>query len=541
MFTSFRIEEPEELACRIEALPLPNSVFDLLADTIQRCGAAAAWHFVDDGITRTWAEVLEAVETAAAAFADIGIGKGTHVAVMAWNIEEFPITWLALSRLQAVMVPVNATYTTREVEYVLQTSDAAFMVLEEEFLSHLGGLEKVRLPRSNIIVIGEQRTDGTRSWRHMMDKARGKTAPDIQRHRDQLLNLQYTSGTTGFSKACMLSNDYWLCLGYASTGIFATDFKRFYCGSSFYYMVGQRILLNAMISGGCILYPKRPGAKRFMPDVAQYDCDYCAMFEMVYKQPPRREDSEHKLKLVSIFAFGAENHARFVERFDVFGQEFYGMTEIGGGTYVPAHRLGEMTGSGSCGVPAPYREVMLADGDGRPVPPGQAGELCGRGRGLLQGYYKNPEATADAFRGDWFRTGDLARVDERGFYYIIGRTKDMVRRSGENIAAREVESVLRTMPQIQDAAIVPVPDAYRGEEVKVYIQLAKGILPEECPPDTIAEYCIGRLASFKVPRYFEYRDSFPLTDSQRVQKKILLAEKSDLRVGAYDRQDQIWR
>ncbi len=135
----------------------------------------------------------------------------------------------------------------------------------------------------------------------------------------------------------------------------------------------------------------------------------------------RRKASSCELKLVSIFAFGAENHARFVERFNVYGQEFYGMTEIGGGTYVPAHRLGEMTGSGSCGVPAPYREVIFADDDGNPVPPGQAGELCVRGCGLLQGYYKNPEATADAFCGDWFRTGDLARVDGRGFYYIIGR------------------------------------------------------------------------------------------------------------------------
>ena len=541
MFTSFRIEEPEELARRIEALPLPTSVFDLLADTARRHGSSPAWSFIDCGVTRTWAEVLEAVETAAAAFAAIGIGNGIHVAVMAWNIEEFPITWLALSRLQAVMVPVNATYTTREVEYALRTSDATFMVLEGEFLSHIDGFEKVCLPRSQVIVIGEDRPDGVQSWRCMMDEARGKTAPDNQRHPNRLLNLQYTSGTTGFSKACMLSNDYWLCLGYASMGIFATDLKRFYCGSSFYYMVGQRILLNAMISGGCVFYPRKPGAKRFMPDVARYDCDYCAMFEMVYKQPPRPEDSQHKLKLVTIFAFGAENHARFVERFDVYGQEFYGMTEIGGGTYVPAHLLGEMTGSGSCGVPTPYREVMLADGDGNPVPPGQPGELCVRGRGLLQGYYKNPEATAEAFCGEWFRTGDLARVDGRGFYYIIGRTKDMVRRSGENIAAREVESVLRTMPQIQDAAIVPVPDAFRGEEVKVYIQLAKGTLPEECPPEAIAEYCVGRLANFKIPRYFEYRTSFPLTDSQRVQKKVLLAEKSDLRVGAYDRQDQTWR
>src|SRR5690606_34932816 len=101
----------------------------------------------------------------------------------------------------------------------------------------------------------------------------------------------------------------------------------------------------------------------------------------------RRKASSCELKLVSIFAFGAENHARFVERFNVYGQEFYGMTEIGGGTYVFAHRLGEMTGSGSCGVPAPYREVIFADDDGNPVPPGQAGELCVRGRGLLQGYY----------------------------------------------------------------------------------------------------------------------------------------------------------
>lgn len=541
MFTSFTNETPEELKSRVEAMPLPNSVYDLLHETAQRYGSAPAWNFIDSGVTRTWAEVLEAVETAASAFAEIGIGQGTHVAVMAWNVEEFPITWLALSRLQAVMVPVNATYTTREVEYALQTSDATFMVLEQEFLPHIAAMEQVSLPMSHIIVIGEDGPSGARSWRRMMEAARGKTAPETQRHRDQLLNLQYTSGTTGFSKACMLSNDYWLCLGIVSTAFFATDLKRFYCGSSFYYMVGQRILTNAMYSGGCVFYPRKPGAKRFMPDVVEHDCDYCAMFEMVYKQPARPEDSAHKLKLVTIFAFGPENHVKFVERFDVHGQEFYGMTEIGGATYVPAHCLHEMTGSGSCGVPTPFREIMLADSDGNPVSPGQAGELCVRGRGLLQGYYKNPEATAEAFRGAWFRTGDLARIDERGFYYIIGRTKDMVRRSGENIAAREVESVLRTMPQIQDAAIVPVPDPYRGEEVKVYIQLAKGIRPEECPPDVIADYCASRLAGFKIPRYFEYRDSFPLTDSQRVQKKVLLAEKSDLRVGAYDRQDQIWR
>ncbi|MGY0777577.1 class I adenylate-forming enzyme family protein [Azospirillum argentinense] len=541
MFADFRTEEPDALARRLETATLPDSVFDLLAQTAARHPDAPAWRFIDDGVERSWGKVLAKVETAAAAFAALGIGPGVHVAVMAWNREEFPIAWLALSRLQAVMVPVNATYTSREVEYVLKTSLAAFLILEAEFLPHLDALETVSLPPSSVIVIGDGALGGHRRWQVLMDEAQGRRAPSTPRSADAVLNLQYTSGTTGFSKACMLTNDYWLCLGCSSTEFFATDLRRFYVGSSFFYMVGQRILLNAMVSGGCAFFPRKPGAKRFMLDVAQLECDYCALFEMVYKQPARPSDAHNALKLATIFAFGPESHADFQRRFDVYGQEFYGMTEIGGGTYMPAHRIAEMTGSASCGVVAPFREAMIADEDGNPVPTGATGELCVRGRGLLKGYFGNEEATAQAFRKGWFRTGDLARVDSSGYHYILGRTKDMVRRSGENISAREVEVVLRTLDGIQDAAIVPVPDDYRGEEIKAYIQLAPGVDPSTCTPARIADHCGRHLAAFKVPRYYEYRDFFPLTDSQRVQKKHLLAEKPDLRVGAYDWQDKIWR
>jgi acyl-CoA synthetase (AMP-forming)/AMP-acid ligase II len=541
MFTSFRIEEPDTLARRLEAAPLPNSIFDLLAQTAERHGDAPAWSFIDAGIERTWSQVLERVEATAAALSSIGVGQGTHVAVMAWNCEEFPLTWLALARLQATMVPVNATYTTREIEYILETSRASFIVLEDAFLHHLDGLEKTTVPDANVIVIGTDSPARGRSWSKLLDETRGRRAPEIRRDINQVINLQYTSGTTGFSKACLLTHEYWLCLAISSTAFFATDLKRFYVGSSFYYMVGQRILLNAMASGGCAFFPRKPGAKRFMPDVARLECDYCALFEMVYKQPPRPEDAHNKLKLATIFAFAPENHEDFQRRFDVFGQEFYGMTEIGGGTYIPAHRLAEKTGSGSCGVAAPFRELKIVDEGGRPVATGSAGELYVRGRGILQGYFGNPEATRDAFEDGWFKTGDLARADAEGFYFIVGRTKDMVRRSGENVAAREVEAVLRTMPDIQDAAVVPVPDPYRGEEIKVYIQLAPGSDPLSCSPQHIFAYCEARLASFKVPRYVEYRESFPLTDSQRVQKKYLTAEKPDLRIGAYDREDKLWR
>jgi crotonobetaine/carnitine-CoA ligase len=422
----------------------------------------------------------------------------------------------------------------------LRTSSATFLIIERELLTHLKRIDSLAVPRANIIVLGEP-VPGLRHWHELVTGATGRRAAATPRSPDRLLNLQYTSGTTGFPKACMLTHDYWLCLGLSSNEFFATELRRFYVGSSFYYMVGQRIFLNAMASGGCAFFPSKPTARRFMLDVAEHECDYCALFEMVYKQPSRPSDRDNKLKLATIFAFAPDNHADFQRRFNVYGQEFYGMTEIGGGAYMPAHRLRDMSGSGSCGVAAPFRELMIADDDGTPVPTGGIGELCVRGRGILTGYFGDSKATQEIFREGWFRTGDLARRDKDGFYYIVGRTKDMVRRSGENIAAREVEAVLRSLSDIQDAAVIPVPDDYRGEEVKAYIQLAPGVDPTSCTPERIIEHCCTRLAAFKVPRYIEYRKAFPLTDSQRVQKKALLTEKPDLRVGAYDRQEKRWR
>lgn len=545
MFNRFIPEDPAHQRARLEAAELPDSLYDLLLQTVARHGDAPAWHFIDSGVKRTWRGVLEGVDRAAAALYSVGIRPGSHVAVMAWNCEEFALAWLALARLQAVIVPVNASYTAHEVDYVLETSDATFFILESEFLPVASRPEAPRIGSAAMVVIaheaGVKAPAGMHLWQDIMEDAEGKTAPAIVRIRDNVINLQYTSGTTGFSKACMLTHEYWLVLAISSSAFFAADLQRLYVGSSLFYMVGQRILLNAMVSGGCAFIPRKAGAKRFMPDVSRYGCDYCALFEMVYKQPPLPGDGDNALKIATIFAFAPEHHRDFERRFNVHGQEFYGMTEIGGATYVPAAKLAEKSGSGSCGIAAPFRELIVVDEQGKQVPVGEPGELWVRGRGMLQGYYRNPEATAEAFQDGWFRTGDIAKVDADGFFYILGRMKDMVRRSGENISAREVEGVLRSMPEIQDAAVIAVPDAYREEEVKVYIQLAPGSTPESIAPDTIIAWCKPRLASFKLPRYVEYRDTLPLTDSQRVQKKVLRLEKPDLRVGAYDVQEKVWR
>ena len=151
------------------------------------------------------------------------------------------------------------------------------------------------------------------------------------------------------------------------------------------------------------------------------------------------------------------------------------------------------------------------------------GELLITGPGLFKGYYNNPNATVEAFCGEWFRSGDLARRDENGYFYIVGRKKDMVRRSGDNISAAEVEQVLMSHAKIESAAVIGVPDLDRGEEVKAYVVLVSGENEQTLPPDEIEKFCLERLASFKVPRYIEYRESLPRSSSGRVQKHILKA------------------
>jgi acyl-CoA synthetase (AMP-forming)/AMP-acid ligase II len=201
------------------------------------------------------------------------------------------------------------------------------------------------------------------------------------------------------------------------------------------------------------------------------------------------------------------------------------------------HKLDKRT----CGVPAPFRETRIVGEDGRECPVGEAGELQVRGRSILLGYYKRPDANADSFDGDWFRTGDLFTVDEDGYYSIVGRIKDMVRRSSENISAREVEAVLHELPEVEEAAVVPVPDPLRKEEVKAYIKLKPGVDRKGFSLDALFEHCRKNLAAFKVPRYVAFIDEYPRTPSDKIAKSKLIAATDDLRKDSFDRVDATWR
>jgi crotonobetaine/carnitine-CoA ligase len=195
-----------------------------------------------------------------------------------------------------------------------------------------------------------------------------------------------------------------------------------------------------------------------------------------------------------------------------------------------------MTGSGSIGIPVPEVELRLAGDDGADVPAGATGEVMMRGPGMFRGYLNRPEATEQAMPDGWLRTGDLCRQDERGFLYFMGRKKDIIRRSGMNLTASEVEDALRAHPMILDAAVIPVPDHERGEEVKAYLLLADGKTEADLPGEKVVEFCADRLAWYKVPRFIEYRAAdFPRTPSMRVRKEVLKAERPNLTEGCWDR------
>lgn len=523
----------------IEREPLPPSLGALLDQLADEVPNRQAWHFFESGERITYGELRRQVDKLANGLAAIGVSRGTHVGVMLPNVPALPLTWLALARIGAVMVPVNVRYTAHELEYVMDDSEARFLVIDAQFLPAVEALRRRPGFDAGMILHGGV-APGLRSFAAAMS-GRNEAYRGAAPGQDDLLNIQYTSGTTGFPKGCMLTHRYWLTVGKVHAHCDAQDYERILITLPFFYMTGLWQFVMSLYQRACVHVAARQSASRFMDWVRKHEIDFCIYPALAYKQPRSPQDSEHKVKRANIYGFPPGDHAGLEQRHDFYAREGFGMTEIGAGMIVPLEAA-DMVGTGSCGIPAPFRECRVADENGRTVPIGTVGELLVRGPGIMKGYYRKPEANQGAFWGDWFRTGDLFRQDERGYFYILGRTKDTVRRSGENIAAREVESILLELPEIAETAVVPVPDELRGEEVKAYLVLQPGLTQNDLPPEKVIRHCEGKLAIFKIPRYLEYRTTpLPRTESGKISKPPLLREKADLRSSSWDRVDGIWR
>jgi crotonobetaine/carnitine-CoA ligase len=231
--------------------------------------------------------------------------------------------------------------------------------------------------------------------------------------------------------------------------------------------------------------------------------------------PADPQDSEHVVRVVQCSAIPKALHRELEERWGVPWYEAFGMTETGADLRVTDRDHDELVGTGCLGQPVSYRQVRIVDAAGQPVAAGETGQIALTGPGMMDGYLDDPAATAAAMDGGWFHTGDLGRMDGRGRVYHVGRLKDMIRRGGENVAAREVEEILLTHSAVRLAAVCAVPDEIRGEEVKAYY------VAGHATPGELAEYCRARLAAFKVPRFWQPEDDLPRTDSQRVAKSRL--------------------
>ncbi|MCC8949395.1 acyl--CoA ligase [Bradyrhizobium sp. Arg62] len=517
------------------------TVAQLVSKRARTHGSTIAIDVFDRGERATYFEMDRSSNKYAHALHAFGMRKGDRIGVMLPNRIEFPILWFALAKLGAVMVPINMRYTPREIEYVFSDTQAKFAVVDESAWSAFSAMEPwpQDLATERAIRVGEPSDGAATTFDDLLRGVDDTPVEDNIRPND-LLNIQYTSGTTGFPKGCMLSHDYWGVSSYQGV-CWEQPYEKYLSAQPFFYVDPPGHLLKSYRQGGTLYLAPQLSSSRFIGWVKQHRIEWCQFNQLVARQAEAGdEDGATCLKQTLNWGWSPDSVRKFRKRFQVLTQDAYGMTEIGFGTRM-TNELDELADSGSVGIRAPFRELRLMNEDGSPTPVGDIGELWVRGRGIFKGYWNRPEANAALFEGEWFKTGDLMRRDELGFHWLVGRTKDMIRRSSENIAASEVEMVIRELPEIADVAAVPVGDEKRGEEVKIYVELNKGTTPDNLAVERILKYARAHLAAFKVPRYIAFTPTLPRTTTSNKVLKRELMSVSDPFADAYDTEEKRWR
>jgi crotonobetaine/carnitine-CoA ligase len=353
-------------------------------------------------------------------------------------------------------------------------------------------------------------------------------------------NIQYTSGTTGFPKGCLLTHRYWVQMGIgASELIGITKEDRVVTAQPHSYIDPQWNVVVSLLMGCELLILDGFHPSTFMRDVAKHRITvfYClgVMPTLLLKQPPSAHDRNHALRAVHCSAIPLDKHAEIETRFRAPWFEAFGMTETGINSGVLVKDHDELVGTGCIGNPTSYNEVAVLDGEGRELGPRMKGELVFRGKGFMNGYFRDPEATSTFFKDGWAHTGDLAELDEEGRIYFRGRLKEMIRRGGENIAPGEIEEAVSSHPSVLECAVRGVPDPDFEEEIKAYVVLNEG---KSLSAEDLIAYLTGRLARFKVPRYIEFRKDLPHTPSERVAKHLLEKDAESWRLNTVDMRDQ---
>ena len=536
---------PNQDACEFPA----EAVLDLvtaLRRAATRWPDRAALVFDETGERLTFAALAARVDRVAATLAGIGIGSGDRVGIMLPNRAEWPLAWLGLARIGAVMVPINTGYRTVDAGFVVQHAGVRAIFTVQDLVPLLVEVRADGGTEFEILCIDGNAGGDALDFPALVDAHARDAPPAVEIDSHTLVNVQYTSGTTGEPKGCMLSHSWFMRFAWRVAvlhdGLDETD--TILTSQPFHYVDPQWNLAVALLSGATLVVLDRFHPTTFWRKVREHRVTwfYClgVMPKLMLNTPPSPLDRAHSVRRVLCSAIPRTDHAAIETRWGVPWYEAFGMTESGLDVAVELADHDETVGTGCIGTPMPGREARVVDANDRPVPAGTAGELVLRGVGLMDGYYRNPAATADAFRNGWLHTGDVVRGDERGRFHYVSRMKDMIRRSGENIAAAEVEEVIMRHPGVRLAAVLAVENDLRGEEVMAYVVLGEGVPREGVSPAVLSAFCAERLARFKVPRYWTYRDDLPRTPSERIRKEALRKERHDPTVGAWDRVENQW-
>jgi acyl-CoA synthetase (AMP-forming)/AMP-acid ligase II len=505
--------EIDALREELVSTEMPQSLVSFCAEQAQAYGNTTAIDYFQLGIRLSYRDIHIRSNRIAANLLAHGYRKGAHVAVMLPNSPASVLVWFAIMKIGAVIVPVNTAYGGKELDYLINQSDAQALIIHEGLLP---ALEDMRA-RPDLLgipfVIGDADAGSLEEGAELdhFDPGYPIVATD-------LANLQYTSGTTGFPKGCMLTQDYWLLLSHSIAAMHRSyGSSRLFFWAPFFYMDGQWSFLSAMAVGGTAIIASRMSLTNFLDWLREHEAHYCVLPEPILKKLPSAPgDASLPVKFAHTFGWRPSAREEAENRFGLVARDGFGMTEVGPAMICPK-AAGEKLVSNTCGLAAPFRQTRVVDELGNECPPGVPGELQIRGRAIMLGYYKRPDANAQSFDGDWLRTGDLFIKDEDGYHRIVGRLKEMIKRAGENISASEVEAAMREAPQIAEAAAIAVPDEVRREEVMLLVKLADGVDQMEMTPQSVAEHA-ACLAAFKRPRYLAYVREFPRTPTNKIAK-----------------------
>ncbi len=492
---------------------------------------------VHQGVRMTYGQLAKACNEVARGLMALGVGHGDRVGIWSTNNAEWVIVQFATAKIGAILVNVNPAYRTVELEYALRQSGVSVLFSQAEYKTsdYLGMIEEVRdrLPelRSVIVIDGNARRDEDLRWGELRTLAEAIAPEQLALRQqvtqfDEAINIQYTSGTTGFPKGATLSHHNILNNGFfIGEGCRYTAADRVCIPVPFYHCFGMVLGNLACITHGAAIVIPSP---TFEPEaaLAAVEWERCTSLYGV----PTMFIAELALANFANFNLsslrtgimaGAPCPVEVMKRVrtEMHMEEVticYGMTETSPVSTQTAVDDPVEKRVGTVGRVHPHIEVKIIDEHGRIVPRNVPGELCTRGYSVMLGYWNDPENTAasiDAAR--YMHTGDIAVMDDEGYVMISGRVKDMVIRGGENIYPREVEEFLFRHPAIRDVSVVGVPDERYGEQLCAWVILHQDATVGE---DDIKAYCQGKIAHFKVPHYVRFTDAFPMTVTGKIQK-----------------------